>query len=325
MHYTRLPGTELTPAAISLGSTHVGSRIDRDTSFRLFDVYLEAGGNFIDTANVYGDWLPGERSISEKTVGAWLRSRKARDKVILATKGAHPELETMHIPRMSRAEIVQDLNESLESLQTDVVDLYWLHRDDPQRPVGDILETLNEQVKAGKIRYFGCSNWRTERIRTARAYASEHGLHGFVANQTMWSLAAVDLAGIKDKTMVAMDEEMVRYHRQAGLPAVAYSSQANGLFHKMAQGTWDRMDPGVRGMYQVEANRRRLERIQRLAADTGLSVTQIVLGYLQSQPFVTIPIVGSRTVEQLFDSLQAAGVTLTPDQVRYLEEGRSKA
>jgi aryl-alcohol dehydrogenase-like predicted oxidoreductase len=227
----------------------------------------------------------------------------------------------MHIPRMSRTEIVSDLTDSLKSLQTELIDLYWLHRDDPQRPVEDILETMNDQVKAGKIRYFGCSNWRAARIEAAQAYATGHGLQGFAANQPLWSLALVDPAGIKDKTTAAMDEEMHRYHQETGLAAIPYSSQANGLFQRLAQGTREQMSKNAQEMYPAAENRRRFERVKQIAAENSLSVTQVVLGYLQSQPFPTIPIVGCRTLAQLQDSLTAAEVRLTPAQVTYLEKG----
>jgi aryl-alcohol dehydrogenase-like predicted oxidoreductase len=319
MRYVNFPDTELKPAAICLGSTHIGSTIDRESSFRLLDHYFEQGGDFIDTASVYANWLPGEKSISEKTIGQWLKQKKNRHEIVLATKGAHPELSTMHIPRLSPPEIMADLHASLKNLKTEVIDLYWLHRDDPQRPVEDILETLNEAVKAGKIRYFGCSNWWTERIYEAQDYAAAHGLQGFSANQVMWSLARIDPAAIRDKTTAWMDDEMKQYHRETGLAAVAYSSQANGLFQRMAEGTVDKMDPNTRQVYEVKENQQRFERIKRLAADSSLSVTQIVLGYLQAQPFVTVPIVGCRTVAQLRDSLTAADVTLEPDQVQYLK------
>jgi aryl-alcohol dehydrogenase-like predicted oxidoreductase len=269
---------------------------------------------------VYDDWAPGEKSISEKTIGRWSQLRKNRAQLILATKGAYPDLSTMHVARLSRADIVHDLHDSLKNLQTDVIDLYWLHRDDANRPVEDILETLNDQVNAGKIRYFGCSNWRTARIQAAQTYASTHGLYGFVGNQMMWSLALADPEG-KDKTMVVMDDEMKQYHLETGLAAIPYSSQGNGLFQRMEQGTLAHMDPTMRSRYQVEANRQRFERVKRLAADSGLTMTQVVLGYLQSQPFTTVPIVGCRTVEQLRDSLTAADVRLDADQVKYLECG----
>lgn len=327
MQYTTIRGTALKPTAICLGSTHIGSKIERDTAFKLFDIYLEQGGNFIDTANVYGNWVAGKKNISEKTIGQWLRQRSSRAKIILATKGAHPDLSTMHIARLSRSEIEHDLNDSLKNLQTDIIDLYWLHRDDPQHPIEDILETLNDQVKAGKIRYFGCSNWRTERIKEAQRYALEHELQGFVANQMRWSLALTDPAGVTDKTTVEMDETMKQYHLETGLAAIPYSSQGNGLFQKMARHPEMAQEPLTRaaslpqGTYQLEANRRRFERIKHLASDSGYSVTQIVLGYLRSQPFTTVPIVGCRTETQLRDSLTAATTQLKPDQVSYLEQG----
>lgn len=327
MHYTLIPHTSLKPALICLGSTNIGSAIDRETSFKLFDVYAEHGGNFIDTASVYGNWLPIERNISEKTIGLWLKSRHKRAEMIVATKGAHPDLATMHIPRLSRAEITEDVEDSLKNLQTEVIDLYWLHRDDPQHPVEDIVETMNGLVQAGKIRYFGCSNWWPARIQAAQTYAAGQGLAGFVANQMMWSLAAVEPAVIRDKTVAWMDEEMKQYHQKTGLAAIPYSSQAHGLFQRMAQGTVSQMSSNQRGMYQLEENQRReenqprFERVKQLAAQTGLSVTEIVLGYLQAQPFTTVPIVGCRTVEQLQDSLKAAEVKLDAAQVQYLEGG----
>jgi aryl-alcohol dehydrogenase-like predicted oxidoreductase len=239
--------------------------------------------------------------------------------MIVATKGAHPELETMHISRLSRAEIEDDLNDSLKNLQVETIDLYWLHRDDPKQPVGEILETLNDQVKAGKIRYFGCSNWWPARIEAAQAYAAEHDLQGFVANQVMWSLAPVDPPAIRDKTSVWMDGATWQYHRETGLAAIPYTSQAHGLFQRLEQGTLEQMEAYPRSIYRLEASRQRFERIKELAAETGLSVSQIVLGYLLAQPFTTIPIVGCRTLAQLQDSLTAAGVKLEPEQVRYLE------
>ena len=172
MRYRNIPGTDLYPSSICLGTGLMGSTIDREHSFQLLDTLVEMGGNFIDTAHVYGDWVPGGKSLSEKTIGIWAKERGIRNRVMIGTKGAHPALSSMSIPRLSHREIVNDLDESLEYLQTEYVDLYWLHRDDPNRPVADILETLNEQVAAGKIRYFGCSNWRVQRIREAMQYAS---------------------------------------------------------------------------------------------------------------------------------------------------------
>jgi aryl-alcohol dehydrogenase-like predicted oxidoreductase len=123
-----------------------------------------------------------------------------------------------------------------------------------------------------------------------------------------------------DPTLVVMGDELKRYHAQTGLAAIPYSSQAGGLFNKMAVGG-KIANPGINRMYQTPENMNRFERIQQLAHDAGLSITQVVLGYLLAQPFVTVPIVGCRTLDQLNDSLRAADVVLPAEQVRYLEGG----
>jgi aryl-alcohol dehydrogenase-like predicted oxidoreductase len=322
MRYTDIAGSGLRVSAICLGTGALGSVVTQQEAFELLDLFLEMGGNFLDSAKVYADWLPGERSVSEKTIGRWLRSRAVRDRVIVATKGAHPELSTMDVSRLSREEIVSDLDSSLESLQVGTIDLYWLHRDDPVRPVGEIVETLHAQVVAGKIHYYGCSNWRVPRIAAAQAYAAEHGLSGFVADQMQWSLAQPAPGTHSDPTMVAMNEELYGYHRETGMPAVPYSSQAGGFFQKIGSGQQDRLSPGARHRYDHTVNRQRMARIEELRDETGLSVTQLALGYLLSQPFPTVPIVGCKTKAHLLDSLSAADVSLTPAQVTYLESGK---
>jgi aryl-alcohol dehydrogenase-like predicted oxidoreductase len=319
MRYVDVVGTDLCLSVICLGTGSLGSTVAETDAFDLLDLFVELGGNFLDTAKVYADWLPGERSVSEKTIGRWLHSRDARGRVIVGTKGAHPELSAMHIPRLSRPEIISDLESSLLNLQTDAIDLYWLHRDDPARPVGEILETLHDQVVAGKVRHYGCSNWRASRIRAAQAYAAERGLRGFVADQMQWSLAQPAPSSGGESTMVVMDGELYAYHCEAGMAAVPYSSQAGGLFQKISAGMQDRLSRGARRRYEQPVNRTRMLRIQELSRETGLTVTQLVLGYLLSQPFPTIPIVGCKTRAHLLDSIAAAEVRLTPQQRLYLE------
>ncbi|HRJ43637.1 MAG: aldo/keto reductase [Caldilineaceae bacterium] len=316
MRNTSIPQTDLTPSAICLGSSHFGNGIAPADAYALLDMYVTCGGNFIDTAAVYANWLPGEKNSSEKTIGRWLARTGKREKLFIGTKGAHPDLATMHISRMSPREIVDDLNSSLGNLQTDWIDLYWLHRDDPARPVAEIIDTLHAQVVAGKIRYFGCSNWRVDRIAEAQTYAGAKGITGFVANQMRWSLAAMDPKTESDPTTVAMDGESYAYHRQSGLAAIPYSSQAGGYFQKMAERREVR--PAQQKSYGSPGNARRLARVQQLAQETGLSVSQIVLAYLTSQLFPTIPIVGCRTVAQVEESMQAGDVQLTNAQVVWL-------
>lgn len=318
MHTVQIPGATLRPTSLGFGTAELGSSIDRATGFALLDAYVAAGGNFVDTAKVYGDWTPGLQSPSEKIIGEWLTARGNRSRIILATKGAHYFLDTPQIKRVTPADIVADLDASLRHLQTDVIDLYWLHRDDPTRPVAELIEALEAQVKAGKIRYYGASNWGVDRVAEAQAYAAGRGAQGFCAVSNLWSLAQVDVRGFGDPTMVAMDGAMHDYLAAHQLAAVAYTSQAFGVFQKLAAGRRDAIPPMYQKMFVNAETERRLARVQALSAQTGLSITQIVLGYLLSQDVPTIPIFSSRNDAQLQDTLSAADVRLTPEQVAYL-------
>ncbi|MBX3086442.1 MAG: aldo/keto reductase [Anaerolineae bacterium] len=312
-----LPQTDLTVSQVCLGSSHFGSSISQSDVFRLLDSFVDHGGNFIDTARVYADWLPNGANASERTIGEWQRQRGNRAKIVLATKGAHPDLKTMTVSRLSPADIAHDIETSLRYLQTDVIDLYWLHRDDANRPVEDILETLNKHVALGNIRYFGCSNWTVPRIRAALAAAEASHSMGFVANQPMWSLAKPNLEAIGDKTIVIADDVDIAFHRETGLPLVPFTSQAKGYFSKLAAG---RVPPADQKTYDNATNRVRFARIRELSERYHVSVSAIALSYLTSQPFPVVPVIGASKLAQLEDSLANSDLVLTPDDLNSLEQ-----
>lgn len=326
MRTIRMTGTELQPSVICLGTSGFGTGISKADAFRALDLYAEQGGNFLDSANIYDDWAGLGKSLSEKTVGAWLKTRGGRDRIVLATKGGHPDLASMHVSRLDRSSILSDLHASLNHLQTDYVDLYWLHRDDPKVPVGDIVELLNEQVRSGKIRAFGCSNWSLARIREAQAYAAQHRLAGFAANQPLWNLAVLSPGALADPTVVAMDEATIAYHEAVGLAAVPFSSQANGFFggrYRRGQAP----EAGgraaiVQAMYANEASFDRLDRAIWLARELDTTPTRIALAYLASAPFPTFPIIGASKPAHLLDSCAAGGLVLSAAHRRYLDSGR---
>ena len=325
MRYRQIPGTELNPSVIVLGTASFGSSISREDSWRMLDAFAEAGGTFIDTAHNYADWASSERSVSEKTIGEWLVRTNARSRMVVATKGASLDLRT-RAPRVNPEAIRTDLTESLEFLRVDTIDLYWLHRDDPSVPVDEILDALDEHRRAGRIRHYGCSNWRPERIRAAAAYASARGLEGFVANQLMWSLAAPNPEAITDRTLCWMDAPTYAYHRESGLAAVAFSSQAKGFFSgKYAPGATEAAESRRRAVidqYYSPANFARLQAAQEIGARLGASANQVALAYLIHQPFPTYAIVGPRTVAQLADSCKAADLSLSAEDMARLDAGK---
>ncbi|MFC4597310.1 aldo/keto reductase [Cohnella hongkongensis] len=314
--------TDLAASVISLGTADLGGSVPAKESEELLNLYTDRGGNFLDTAEVYANWLPIEPSSSERFLGQWMKSRGNRNELILATKGGHPRLDAMTISRIDPASLTADLEGSLRRLGADHIDLYYLHRDDPSVPVETVVETLERFVREGKIRYYGCSNWTIPRIEQANEYARSHGYAGFVAVQNLWNLAEVNPGSIADPTQVVSDREFVEWHRRTGISAVPYSSQANGFFsgRYRRDTAADFPGSGVVRTYCSETNFARLERAERLARELGVTATQIALAYLLSHPFPVFPIVGSKKKEHLLDSLSAADVPLDDEAALSLIE-----
>lgn len=319
MRHVMIPNTDLNVSSVCLGGGPFGSALDETASFAMLDAFANAGGNFIDTARVYAAWIPGGMGISERVIGSWLRQRGGRHDMIVATKGGHPELATMSVSRLSAQVLASDCEDSLRALGVEALPLFWLHRDDLQRPVADILESLERLVSAGKIRYYGCSNWHPSRMREASLWAESQGVTGFVANQPLWSFATVNPASLGDATMRYMTDEMLDWHEQTGMPAVPYTSQARGFFAKADHDGVSNLPAGLTTAYDNVVNRGRLARLQKIARDTGHSVATLALVALMApRAFTTIPIIGATRLDQLNTSLTAASVDLSTEQLSYL-------
>ena len=322
MRTKALPRTDLRVSVIGLGALYLGSTVDWQKSKQILDRYVEAGGNFIDTAEVYAGWIAGGEHQSEEAIGRWLRERGGRDQIVLSTKGGHPKLASMHVPRLSKQEIESDLNSSLRRLGVDSIDIYWLHRDNPSVPVEEILLWLEAFRKAGKIKHSGFSNWTLERAEAARKAASQSGIPGFVASQNMWSLGRINLKNA-DPTWAYMDAEFVRWHVAHRCGAFPYLAQASGYFRRLEEGTLDQLPPdsSVRALFDHAENRERFRRIRVLQKKSGLPVGHIVLGYLLNQPLSVFPLIGPTKVADLEDSLRCADVALSPEEIAFLESG----
>lgn len=316
MIYRKINGTELNASAICLGGVAFSRPEPAEAVFSVLDRFTDLGGNIIDTANIYGKWLPGGKNVSEQKIGMWMKSRNNRHKVLISSKGGHPHFASMNIPRLSKKEVAADLDESLSALQTDYIDIYWLHRDDPKMPASEMIDYLNDFVREGKIRYFGCSNWKPERIEEALAYSSSHNIQGFCGNQLMWSLAEPNPGTYRD--MVPMDKRTYQLHLQTGLCAFAYMSIANGFFSKLARGGADALSEGVRKMYYNDRNIEKYDRILKIAEALHMSPSAVCVSYLMSQPFTTIPLAGCHTKEQLEDIMKAGDVMMESGTIEYL-------
>jgi aryl-alcohol dehydrogenase-like predicted oxidoreductase len=325
VRYQRVPQSDLEVSAICLGTADFGGAVDALTAFGVLDRFVAQGGNFLDTARFYGSWHDDIDKTSEAVIGKWLKARGNRSGVVIGTKGGHPQYRpNFHlqplIHRLSAEEIVADLERSLERLGTDFIDLYWLHYDDPDRPVDEIVDTLDAQVRRGVIRHFACCNWPTHRMREAQAWSKAQGKRGFVASQVLWNLAAHNPQALWVDGMQSMNNEMRAFHRETGIVSMPYSAQAGGIFSKASRPDFlqDPASAWLRTCYLNPETNHRIARVARFAQEAGAEPTQIALACLLNQPFITVPIVGPKNEMQLSASLDALRIKLDSADLAFL-------
>ncbi|MFK0166735.1 aldo/keto reductase [Rhizobium sp. NPDC090279] len=270
------------------------------------DAFYEAGGNAFDTAYVYGGGK------TESIFGDWHTSRNVpREEIVLIGKGAHSPL---CYPDM----IAKQLDQSLNRLKTDYVDIYFMHRDNTDIPVGEFVDAMDAEVKAGRIRgIFGGSNWTRARFDEAIAYAEKNGKTAPAALSNNFSLAEM-LDPIWAGCIAASDDDWKSWLNAKQIPNFAWSSQGRGFFTDRA-GRDKRDDEELVRVWYSDRNFGRRDRAIELAQKLGRNPIHIALAYVVAQPFPVIPLIGPRTIAELEDSLSALDIKLTPEQVKWLE------
>ena len=277
----------------------------------LLDAFYEAGGNLFDTAFVYG----GGRT--EALLGEWLKNRGVREQSVVIGKGAHSPLCYPDV-------IGNQLTQSLDRLQTDYVDIYFMHRDNLDVPVGEFVDAMDAEVKAGRIRGpFGGSNWTRERMDEAIAYADKNGKQRPGALSNNFSLAEM-LEPIWAGCITSSSDEWKDWLKARQMPNFAWSSQGRGFFTDRA-GRDKRDNEELVRVWYSEKNFGRRDRAIELAERLGKSPIHVALAYVLAQKFPSIPLIGPRTLAELDDSLKALEISLSAGDVAWLEGGASEA
>ncbi|MFJ4123464.1 aldo/keto reductase [[Kitasatospora] papulosa] len=293
---------------LALGGNVFGWTADEERTFAVLDAYVAAGGNFIDTADSYSAWIPGnEGGESETLIGKWLAARSRRDDVVIATKvGAHPSYKGL-----SPTTIKAAAEASLRRLGTDHIDLYYTHFDDESVPVEEIVTALDQLVKAGTVREIAASNISPERLRASLEFSEREGLARYVALQPHYNLVSRDTyEGALQDTAAA-----------AGLAAVPYFALAAGfLTGKYRPGTTveSARAEGAGKHLETERGRKVLAALDRIAQEHDAEIATVALAWLTSRPTVTAPIASARTVEQLPALVAVAGLRLSEQELAEL-------
>jgi len=321
MEYRLLGSSGCAVSALALGTLTFGNETDEAGAFEQLDRFTEAGGNLVDSADVYADGR------SEEIIGRWLAARPgAREQVVLATKGRFPTDETPNGHGLSRQHLARALDASLRRLGTDVIDLYQVHAWDPLTRVGETLRFLDDAVRAGKINYVGLSNFTGWQLQQAVDIAEFRGLSAPVSLQPQYNLLAR-----------AIEWEIVPACRAAGLGLLAWSPLASGwLTGKYQRGeppatgtrALENADEGMRiwnQRGQAEQTWPVVDAVRKVAGAHGVSAAQVAIAWLLARPAVSSVILGARTLEQLTDNMAAIGLRLTAEETQLLDDASAPA
>jgi aryl-alcohol dehydrogenase-like predicted oxidoreductase len=302
-----IPRTDLDVFGLCLGGNVFGWTANRDESFAVLDAYAAAGGNFVDTADVYMAGAPGNSGgESETIIGEWLASRANRDSIVIATKvGKLAGLDNLRAETIRKA-----ADASLRRLGIDQIDLYYSHGDDPGTPLEETLGAFGELVEAGKVRAIAASNYSGERLAEALAVSEREGLPRFVALQPHYNL---------------MEREFERDQRpvceREGVPVFPFYALARGFLTGKYRPDGDAIDSpraGKAAEYLDERGERMLSALDEISAAHGVAPASVAVAWLRAQPTVLAPIASARTPDQLSPLLDAVGLTLSADEMAQL-------
>lgn len=304
----RIGGSDLSVFPLALGGNVFGWTADQAASFEVLDAYAAAGGDFVDTADVYSAWVPGNSGGESETIlGRWLASRGNRDGIVVATKvGAHADFKGL-----SAATIKAGAEASLRRLDTDRIDLYYTHFDDESVPVEEIITALDELVREGKVRHIAASNLSAERLRASLEFSDREGVAKYVALQPQYNLVSRD----------TYEGELAAVVAEHGLSAIPYYGLARGfLTGKYRPGTTvdSARAAGAAEYLEGERGLKVLDALDKVAAEHDAELATVALAWLAAQPTVAAPIASARTVEQVSALLAVADLHLTAGDIALL-------
>jgi aryl-alcohol dehydrogenase-like predicted oxidoreductase len=297
---------------LCFGGNVFGWTADEEQSFALLDAYAEAGGNFVDTADEYASWLPDKAGVSERIIGSWMASRGNREQVAVATKvGRMPGLKGL-----SRETIATAVDDSLARLETDYIDLYYAHEDDPETPLEETLAAFEDLVAAGKVRRIGASNYSAERLAEALETSAREGLGSYAVLQPQYNLMDRDYEGA---TLELCQREGIACIPYFGL-AMGFLS---GKYRRDAEVKSQRAR--IAGKYLDERGVATLGVLDEVAVAHGVAVAAVALAWLRQQPTVAAPVASARTPEQLAELLPMAELRLGEQELARLDAVASPA
>jgi aryl-alcohol dehydrogenase-like predicted oxidoreductase len=312
MNYRSLGRTGLKVSELCLGTMQWGWTADEAASVEVMDAFVAAGGNFVDTADVYSFWAEGNPGgVSEQIIGRWMKERGNRQRIVLATKARGRMWPGPNGEGLSRVHILQACEDSLRRLQTDYIDLYQTHWYDAETPIDETMAALDTLVRAGKVRYVGCSNYPAWRLMQALWASDKRNLIRYDSIQPHYSLVH----------RAEFERELKDVCTAYGLGVIPYSPLAGGFLtgkYRRETAAQSARAEGIRKRYMNEKGFAVLDELDKTAAGHGATVAQVALAWQMALPWVAAPIVGANSVAQLTELVGACEVKLSAEEMERL-------
>ena len=316
MKYSNINGMQF--SKIVLGTCYFGTRIPEKDCMEMMYYFADKGGNVIDTAFSYADWLPNGDQASEKVIGKWLKSSGAKNIHIVTKAGLTKRLDSGCSANISYEGLRTEIEKSLDALGISTLDGWLLHRDDENIPVDEIVDICNVFAKEGKTKFLGVSNWRPERVAAANEWAVKNGRIPFSISQILWSAAQITKEAWGDPEIGVMNAEAREYYKSAKMPVMAYSSLAKGFFSKGFESI-DNLNGPAKERFLTPRNIERLETMRRICRENGVSPSAAALAYVTSNPLEGLALAGPTKPYQMADALSAPDFVMSVEDIAEFE------
>lgn len=296
-------------SALCLGTMFFGTKVNQNTSFDLLDQYIGNGETFIDTANIYAWWIQGfAGGESETLIGKWLKERKNRGNIFLASKVGFDYSSVKR--ELKRNTIISECEKSLRRLGVETIDLYYAHIDDRNTPLEETLESLNQLIKVGKVRFIGASNIQTWRLEQAHSISKTLDMAEYCCVQQRYTYLQ-PRAGTKFEPQVTINDDLLDYCNYRNITPLAYSPLLKGAYVQPNRPFYSQ--------YQSDDNQKRLSVLRNIANEFGVTVNQVILAWMLRNAPKILPVFSASTKEQMAENLNSLQINLSEEQFSLLQ------
>ena len=304
---------------IGLGIARFGSALDNEKASDILNCFIDNGGTLVDTARNYYEWAENGHGKSEEFLGKYIEDNNCRNDIVISTKGGVSNRGTKWDIHLDRISLLDEIKRSKDALRTDYIDIYFLHRDDRDKPVEEIVDTIQEIKDISKAERIGVANWKCDRVIEANRYALRQHYTPFTIVQNWWSLAEYTDSMWNDENCTHMDRDMYEYLLNNKFYAMGYTSQCKGYFHKIVNSGYDAIDDSLKKRIETPTNIKKAMWIKEYCEQKKIPVSAIVNGYITDNKLSGMALVSTTNIHHLKEIMNSSDICIGSEVIEELD------